>query len=281
MDALRTLKFRLAEWIKKSPRAWYWTVSSINSLPFLLPHEKSYFGLAHLVDKECTDGTILDVGANNGMSAMGFRAVGVPYRIVSIEANPAHEPALRRVKRKLRNFEYRILAGGKTESEFTLHIPFYKGVPLHALASFDLEYAKKAASRDFTPHVAKQIHFVTKQVDVLPLDRLNLKPNIIKVDVEGHDYEVLLGLRTTIETCRPHLLIEYTPGNFEPISTFLKGLSYGLYRYDERSNRFVRWNEDVASASHSSCGLQVNIFAIPTEAIPTIAAVTTPVAAII
>ncbi len=54
----------------------------------------------------------------------------------------------------------------------------------------------------------------TELVEIVILDDILINENkvdYIKIDVEGFEYEVLLGLKKTIEKCKPRLLIEYSP----------------------------------------------------------------------
>jgi Methyltransferase FkbM domain len=43
----------------------------------------------------------------------------------------------------------------------------------------------------------------------------NLEPRFMKIDVEGHEVEVLRGAHLTIERYRPDLLLEYCPDLLE------------------------------------------------------------------
>lgn len=45
-------------------------------------------------------------------------------------------------------------------------------------------------------------------IDLMPLDHFELKPSIIKIDVEGEEMEVLKGANKTIEQYRPVLYLE-------------------------------------------------------------------------
>jgi hypothetical protein len=61
-------------------------VDSRSALPFLLPHDKSYRALRHFITLR-PNGLFLDVGANDGISALSFRRFDKTYRILSLEPN--------------------------------------------------------------------------------------------------------------------------------------------------------------------------------------------------
>ncbi len=55
--------------------------------------------------------------------------------------------------------------------------------------------------------------FTTVEVEVTTVDAFcterDLRPSFIKIDAEGRDFNVLRGARTVIESCRPHLVVEF------------------------------------------------------------------------
>lgn len=260
---LQSLKYAAAGWIKRNPYTWslFWNV--LPRLTFLLPHDKSYFGFRHLATEK--HGLFLDIGANNGMTAAGFRRINEGYDILSIEANVHHRAALERLRATLTRFEYRNLGAGSARDRFKLYTPMYKGIPIHTHTSTSMEYLHASLGRDFSAKVVRQITYDEQVVTVVPLDELQLAPSIIKVDVEGADFHVLLGLRATIEKHRPHVMIEYTPEHMGAFETFFDELRYGLFVYDVGTDRFKPFRKDRETQTWQMTALQVNVFCIPLE----------------
>lgn len=259
----RRLKYLMAEVVNSHPYIWFVAWRLMPHLPFLLPHEKSYYAFMHLASEE--DGLFLDVGANNGLSALGFRRLIPHYRIFSIEASRHHEAALNKLKRKLDRFDYLITGAGHVRSRVTLHTAMYNGVVLHTGASLNLEYLRKSLVHNFSQRVVKKVTWTQQVVDIIPLDDLHLKPDIIKIDAEGFDYEVLLGLKQTIGTHRPSVLVEYSPSLQERLEPFCQGLSYVLLVYDHVCDRFARFDREREQRTHLNQGTPVNLFLIPFE----------------
>ncbi len=228
-------------------------------IPFVLPHEKSYYGFMYLV--HAGDGLFLDVGANDGISAIGFRHIHSDYRILSIEPNPCHERSLRRLKKRLPRFDYQIIGAGRCRSQMTLYVPMYNGVPIYTAASLQKEYVQKIMQEQHLPLAHdKNIVIFECRVDIISLDELQLRPDIIKVDTEGFDYEVLLGLQQTISQCRPYMLIEYNASLLHQERRFFNTLRYQLFLYKFREDQFY-------SISEVTLKPEENIFCVPEEKI--------------
>jgi FkbM family methyltransferase len=261
----RQLKYILASRIKRNPIAWALVWNLMPRLTPLLPHDKSYYGFRHLADQE--RGLFLDVGANNGISAAGFHRINKSYDILSIEANCHHEAALSRLRRSISCFDYRRLGAGSQKGSLVLYTPMYRGIPIHTHSSASKDYLDSSLGRDFSARVLEKISYDEQVVPVVPLDELELDPDIIKIDVEGFDYEVLVGLRNTIEKHRPHILIEYTPERMGDFESFFEEHHYSLFTYDDVKGRFAAFQESRETETWHTSAMQVNLFCIPDERI--------------
>jgi len=260
---LERLKYVLAGLIKRNPYTWSLVWNLMPRLTFLLPHDKSYFGFRHLADQQ--HGMFLDVGANNGISAAGFHCINKSYDILSIEASRHHENSLKRLRRSIPRFQYRRIGAGSKRGTFRLYTPVYMGIPIHTHASTSKDYLDTSLGRDFSPRVVKKISYDEQVVSVVPLDDLDLEPSIIKIDVEGLDYEVILGLCKTIEKHRPYIMIEYTPEKMGDMESFFEDHAYCLFTYDEVKEKFAAFQKDKETETWNTTSLQVNLFCIPNE----------------
>jgi FkbM family methyltransferase len=130
-------------------------------------------------------------------------------RIISFEPNLLNTDALCRVAD---HFPGRVsverVALSDIDGEAQLFWPVYNGQPLSTLASFNITAAGSWLADNmpwFDPEKLKVEHVsvVTKR-----LDSLNLRPDIIKIDVEGSESRVIRGGLGTIEACRPIIMAE-------------------------------------------------------------------------
>lgn len=235
-------------------------------IPFLLPHDKSYYGFVHLVHEG--DGLFLDVGANDGISAIGFRHVHSDYRILSIEPNLCHEAHLKNLKKRLKRFDYLLAGAGRERLKMTLYIPVYNSVPIYTAASLRKDHALRTMNEQHHTAGDKNIVILEHTVDILPLDDLNLSPDVIKIDTEGYDFEVLLGMKATIKHCRPVILIEYSPDVYPLHKDFFERNNYKLWTYDHSRDTFLAFDEVLERDYYLRQKITRNVFCVPMDKFP-------------
>jgi len=238
------------------PYAWHLGWQAVWHLRFLLPHEQSFNALRHFIAIK-PEGLFLDVGANNGISALSLRRFSCDYRILSIEPNPLLEPYLKKIKAKDDYFEYLIVAAGSESGNARFFVPTYGGIVLHTATSSLREQVYDAITHWFGPSVAAKTQLSAFESPIIRLDDLALKPSIIKIDAEGHDLDALVGLSRTIDQCRPFIIVEMEWIANEQIHDLLAKCGYIQLSYNSKSDRFKE------SAFDPSTGH--NAFFVPSE----------------
>jgi FkbM family methyltransferase len=155
--------------------------------------------------------TAIDVGANEGMFA--YKMSSLFSKVYAFELNAS-------ITKNLADFgakNVQIIHHGLSSraAEATLYIPVSHGVPLNGWASL---------APGNCPGVTEHI---SKRVELCVLDSLVIRPvSFMKIDVEGHELEVLKGARETIVTCRPVVLIEIKLANRALVAEFFAPLDY-------------------------------------------------------
>ncbi len=255
-----TLLNKLMKLAKKAalahPVFWLIAWKGVQKVPFLLPHDKSFFALKHFLEED--GGLFLDVGANDGISALSFRRISQKYRILSLEPNKIHAHSLERLKRNMPGFDYALCGAGDSVGEITLFTPVYLHIALHNLTSVSREQVMLTLSQSYGQRIANRSVISESISPVMRIDQMNISPSIIKIDVEGFEYQVLTGASETISRCRPWLMIEVLYSDTNRIKTFFSRMDYNLITYDADSDCFVQGNDGRLRDAQ-------NAFAIPVE----------------
>jgi FkbM family methyltransferase len=202
-------------------------------------------------------GTIIDVGANGGQSVVGFNVFRPDLGVISFEPNPALIEELRFVNRwiKRRNFHIVNYALGSSDATLPLHIPTLNGLPLDARGSLGQYHIE-----DIAPGDKSNIGMETVEVEVRKFDdiwseqfRDEQPPALIKIDVEGEEYDVVLGMRETVAMHKPILMIENSE-NIDKLVEFLAQFDYQACFYDSRIGSLSIWRHGMKA---------LNIFFLP------------------
>ena len=64
-----------------------------------------------------------------------------------------------------------------------------------------------------------------------PIDNYKFNPFFIKIDTEGTEHLVILGLLKTIKKFKPILMVEKNNLNFHSMSKILKRMNYEIYSF--------------------------------------------------
>jgi FkbM family methyltransferase len=146
--------------------------------------------------------TIVDVGAYIGMYSLFFaRAAGRKGKVFSFEPNPKNyeELVFNLELNALKNVKAYNLALGRDKSEMKLVVPAYS-----SRGSLNSEVQRKLLKTENCGCFDVKV----ESLDNLIKNGLVLKPDFIKIDVEGFEAEVLEGMSETIAEYKPELLIE-------------------------------------------------------------------------
>ena len=267
MKNLNLIKYKIIRWIELFPLVGIFIYNHINKLNFFLPHEKDYYGILKLC-KKTKKRSIIDVGANVGISTLGFRKLGFINPVYLFEPNYLlYKNYLIKIKKENKNIFIKNLALSNKKQKKKLYIADYKGQTLHYLSSFDKKYILNSI-KIFFLSVKNKIRIISKNVNCEKFDSIKLKypPIFIKLDTEGHDYEVLLGMKKTIIKNNPVFLIEYNQQIFKKINCLLK--TYKPYIYSFKNEKFLNLNfknkTKVSRTSKKNNSLtNRNVFFIP------------------
>jgi FkbM family methyltransferase len=180
---------------------------------------------------------IIDIGASDGISYKFIRNFLKKNLIYSFEPTKIKFKELKKLKSKDEN--YKILNYGLSNETISkkIFIPYFKKYALSYFASLNKQSSiLRLKNSLFIKNLLNKIEFKSEFIKIRKFDDFFLKPNFIKIDIEGHEYECILGSIKTIKKYKPILLIEYDPKLNIKINNILKKISYKTYYYDGKNN---------------------------------------------
>jgi FkbM family methyltransferase len=187
----------------------------------------------------------LDIGANVGMSALSFFSLKLNCQVISFEPNFINYPYLDRLLNKFEKFQYFKCGLGAQPGVINFYYPIYNGKKMTALGSCDYQKAQNWLNKDTIYFFdANKLEIKKITVNINTLDSFNLQPEFIKIDVEGFEYQVLLGSQETIKTNRPILLIEGVAQG-DKVHQLLQNWEYDIYKFS--NNKFYLDRFDCAN----------------------------------
>lgn len=257
-------KYLLGTIAERHPYTWFVVRHLLHRLIIFLPHDESYYAFQYLSSDG--EGLFIDIGANDGISALSFRRFNKTYKILSIEPNPSHEAKLKNVKARINNFDYLMVGAGDHEDEIELYVPVYRGVAIHPAACLDYKLLQETMKTLYPAFISSKIDYVKQTVKIITIDSLDLNPTLVKIDTEGSDYNVLLGMRMTIDRARPYILLELFPDMVEPVERFCHERAYVLFSFKYKIDKFIPFEK---SHLRNATGYR-NVFCIPVEKVATL-----------
>lgn len=167
--------------------------------------------------------TFVDIGANKGVYA--FYAESFFGQVIAIEANPSLAVELGK-------------ALGPKSKVIDVALSDQQGsgrlwIPVQGTSDIDTRSSLESTAND---------GFEQRQIEVplITLDKLNLKNvAVIKIDVEGHEINVLQGSIQTLTTNKPTIIVEceerHNKGAVERLFSLLKGIGFSPWYLHRRS----------------------------------------------
>jgi len=195
----------------------------------------------------------IDIGANIGlMSIFASQCVGNSGKILAFEAHPeTHELLQKNIQlNHIENIDTFNFALGNEPGKATI-------------------YDNWNVNRGGASLVIHSENSTGFEVDVKTLDEViqnDFQPKMIKIDVEGFEFQVLKGAAKTIENAKPILIIEFSvsrENHYDPFEMIDFIESFGFYDIfklsgtKERKSKLIQINSREEFPNHD------NIFCLP------------------
>ena len=230
---LRNTSFE--RYIKKKPLLFYFASNLLGSLDFLLPYETDWYFFKNINIKR--NEIIFDIGAHHGESVKVLRRFFY-NTIYCFEPNKRAFEKLKIVTKKFKNIKIFNFGISSKESNQILYTPKIKNFFFDILSSANLVSVKKNLSR-----VGFDISKFKFQKEIVKFKKINKSIKrvcIIKIDVEGFEFEVIKGIKKIIEQNKPLIFIEYHKTSFESINRYLK--DYKKFYFNNFENKLIEFS---------------------------------------
>jgi FkbM family methyltransferase len=189
-------------------------------------------GLTFIVLKYVKPGTVfVDIGAHFGyFSSLASKLVGKRGQVHSFEPTPSTFRILEKNLHKRGNVFLNNLALWSEDKVITLNDYGLKYCAFNSL--FDPKLDKKTLK-----HISVKKHkIIATSVDKYVFDN-GLVPNFIKIDAESAEYEIIAGMKKTIDKYHPIISLEVGDDNIKQAKTcrevvlVLKDRGYDVFEY--------------------------------------------------
>ena len=182
------------------------------------------------LDLQNNKGWFFDVGANVGLYSWLIRKTCPNRKILAFEPDPKNFELLKTT----------IKSGGLENLELSPHalnnqseeVCFFQDTLTSSTGT--ISKASKPWVEQYLNGSSHKIRVQSKTLDSLINE--NKIPSLLKIDVEGHEVEVLQGTEKVLSNARPLLFIESFPPNREKTMDLLIGQGYHLIDADKWSS---------------------------------------------
>ena len=192
---------------------------------------------------------LIDVGGNNGQFSYIFHKVFKLKELIIFEPNPS---LIKNINKNLKNVK-KLLVFNKALSikKGTLNFNFYKDSQLNSL------HSSSKFRNSLFPEKTSLLKKTYIDVDVLdnfitPDTKYKLKNTLLKIDVQGHEINILKGFKKHLKLCR-WILLEVSFDELyqeqSDVNELIKFLSKNNFAFNRIINYHFRPNSNVIMES--------------------------------
>ncbi len=229
----------------------FFLIANFISEKFLVTSGDHYNALKLLKNNKPT---IIDIGGSVGESIKKFLSIKPHCYVISFEPISVRYKIMKSRFYGLKNIKilnFGIGRNGKTYI-YTPEIFGYKFYSWSSLSKMKLLNILKKHCKNFY----HKFKIIKKSVKIIELDSLKIKPDLIKIDVEGEELQVLKSSKKIIKKNKPVILIELNE-DFKKILNFFRVNGYNFYVF--KNNNFTRTSFPISKKTRN---LATNIIAI-------------------
>lgn len=168
--------------------------------------------------------TILDIGAYHGIYALAAKSANKNAAVYAFEPVPQNFNIMKQ-NIEFNNFDIYSNQCGISDHD---------GTAVFCGDNFTSATTGSLNKSNFVDKPHQEIRVQIRSIASFIKEHRIKKIDLIKIDVEGHEYEVILGMKEYLKTMRPQLLIEITSSeSAEKLKPLLEGIGYHYFDVDE------------------------------------------------
>lgn len=161
------------------------------------------------------DGGLLDIGVNLGQTLAAFKTLVPQRHYIGVEPNPDCVSYARKLARENEFSDVTIIPAALSAHSGLIKLDFYHDTEVDSSASIIPEF--RPSQR------VMRSEFIASLTGVELMKQVNLADiSIVKIDVEGAEYQVLKELSSMLEKVRPIVTVEILPAYSEENETRLR-----------------------------------------------------------
>ena len=201
-------------------------------------HESDLYGVKNFSINK--DQIILDIGANDGVSSKFFKSIFPMSKIYAYEPIHFHFSKLKKLISK--NIFLRQFGVSSKKRKICLYYPSTTFLNKKYYLTSYTYTSKKELLENISKFFIFRNNLMLEEtfIETKPIEeKFNNKIFLIKIDVNGNEFDIIKSLENHIINSLPVIISEVSEGTFK-INRYLKKFGYKAYAYKKSGNFFYR-----------------------------------------
>lgn len=219
---------------------WFLTISAVRQI-----HRHYEPSFQEFLSAIPSCGTMLDVGANIGITCAITKRRRPDINLIAFEPVPQNLKIIRRIQTlySIRKLQIHAMALGDTEGRVSLAIPAVDGLPATGLTHV---ISAEFNNPDVERHPFKVVDVSIRTLDSFQFERIDA----IKVDVEDHEFHVLNGAKRILNSFRPVVFCElWDTANRPRTIALMRSLGYSVTQKGDIDFLFIHREKSLCPIS--------------------------------
>ena len=182
---------------------------------------------------------IIDVGASDGIASKFFNRKLNVNKIICFEPNKSYVKILKKLN--IKNLIVNAYGIGQFNRCHEIFFPRYKifskNLDLIAYTYYDKKTLLTQMNLDIK--FTKNISIIKSKLFLKKIKKIKTRIDLIKIDVNGHEFSVVKGLSKIIKRDKPALLVE-TCDDINVIGRHLRKYGFEKYQFLNEYNKFMK-----------------------------------------